>query len=67
MTNLSSAEWRKSSYSSSTGGQCVEVALSLPGVVAVRDSKNPAGPALAFTSDEWRAFLAGARDGELDL
>jgi hypothetical protein len=67
MTNLTSAEWRKSSYSSSNGGQCVEVAVNLPGVVAVRDSKDPAGPALAFTPDEWRAFVAGALEGEFDL
>jgi hypothetical protein len=41
--------WRKSSYSSANGGACVEVARNLPGVVAVRDSKNLAGPALAVT------------------
>jgi hypothetical protein len=34
----------------------VEVAVNLPGVVAVRDSKDPAGPALTFTPDAWRAF-----------
>jgi hypothetical protein len=44
------------------GGQCVEVARNLPGIVAVRDSKNPAGPALVFTSDAWAAFLQGAKD-----
>jgi uncharacterized protein DUF397 len=62
--DLSSAVWRKSSYSSSNGGQCVEVARNLPGIVAVRDSKKPAGPALTLTPDEWRAFIAGARAGE---
>jgi hypothetical protein len=61
--DLTSAEWRKSSYSTN-GGNCVEVALNLPGIVAVRDSKNPDGPALIFTPDEWRAFLSGARAGE---
>jgi hypothetical protein len=65
--DLSKAAWRKSRYSSSNGGNCVEVAGNLPGVVAVRDSKDREGPALVFTPDEWRAFLAGARDGEFDL
>jgi hypothetical protein len=59
--------WRKSSHSGTNGGNCVEVASNLPGIIAVRDSKNPAGPALAFTSDEWAAFINGARDGEFDL
>jgi hypothetical protein len=54
--DLTGAQWRKSSYSGNTGN-CVEVALNLPGIVTVRDSKNPDGPALAFTADEWRAFL----------
>jgi Domain of unknown function (DUF397) len=65
--NLTNATWRKSSYSGSNGGQCVEVAVNLPRVVAVRDSKDKAGPALTFTADGWRAFLAGARAGEFDL
>ncbi len=41
---LDSAIWRKSSYSGSNGGACVEVADNLPGIVAVRDSKDPGGP-----------------------
>jgi hypothetical protein len=49
--------WRKSSYSASNGGQCVEVARNLPAVVAVRDSKDPDGPRLAFTPAAWAAFL----------
>lgn len=57
--DLSRADWRKSTFSSSNGGQCVEVAQNLPGVVAVRDSKDPNGPALIFTADEWRSFLEG--------
>jgi Domain of unknown function (DUF397) len=59
-------EWRKSSYSGNSGN-CVEVAGNLPGIVAVRDSKDPDGPALIFTPDEWRAFAAGIRGGEFDL
>ena len=56
--DLTSATWRKSSYSSANGGQCVEVAAGLPAVVAVRDSTDPAGPALAFTPEQWAAFTA---------
>jgi len=58
------AAWRKSTYSNATGGQCVEVADLDAGVRAVRDSKDPAGPALRFTPGEWAAFTAGVRDGE---
>jgi hypothetical protein len=43
----------------------VEVA-QLPAAIAVRDSKNPLGPALMFTPDEWAAFIEGAKDGEFD-
>jgi hypothetical protein len=57
--------WRRSSYSNGAGGMCVEVAPLGEGI-AVRDSKNPTGPVLAFTGAEWDAFLAGARDGEFD-
>ncbi|MEO3871416.1 DUF397 domain-containing protein [Nonomuraea sp. B12E4] len=64
--DLSGAVWRKSSYSSGNGGQCVEVAMNLPGVVAVRDSKVPDGPNLLFTSLEWKAFVSGVRAGEFD-
>lgn len=60
------AVWAKSSRSNGNGGNnCVEVAF-LPGGVAVRDSKDPAGPALRFTDAEWQAFTGGVRDGELD-
>ncbi|MFC5835766.1 DUF397 domain-containing protein [Nonomuraea insulae] len=65
-TDLSGAVWKKSSRSGNNGGNCVEVATNLPGVVAVRDSKDRTGPALVFTSSEWRAFLGGVKDGEFD-
>jgi len=55
--DLNRADWRKSSYSGTNGGACVEVARNLPGVVAVRDSKDPHGPALVFTRAEWAAFM----------
>ena len=65
--DLSRAVWRKSTRSDGNGGNCVEVARNLPGIVAVRDSKDRSGPALIFTPDEWTAFLAGVKDGEFDL
>ncbi|MEU7689905.1 DUF397 domain-containing protein [Microbispora hainanensis] len=61
--DLSGAEFRKSSYSGG-GNNCVEVATNLPGVVAVRDSKDRTGPVLAFTPSEWSAFIAGVKKGE---
>ena len=64
---VENATWRKSSYSGSNGGNCVEVADNLPGVVAVRDSKDPDGPVLAFTPDDWQAFTAAIKAGEFDL
>jgi hypothetical protein len=65
--DLTNAEWRKSSFSGGNGGGCVEVARNLPGAVAVRDSKDPRGPALIITPDEWRAFLDGVRAAEFDV
>jgi hypothetical protein len=65
--DLSSAIWRKSSYSGGNGGDCVEVTDNLPGVVAMRDSKDPGGPVLAFGPDEWRAFTVAIKAGEFDL
>jgi Domain of unknown function (DUF397). len=55
--SVQASSWRKSSYSGGNGAACVEVNGDIPGVVAVRDSKNPDGPILAFTPAEWRAFL----------
>lgn len=62
--DLTNAAWRKSSYSGANGGNCVEVARNLADVVAVRDSKDPDGPALAFSPREWREFTAGVARGE---
>nr|BFD95958.1 hypothetical protein KitaXyl93_73180 [Kitasatospora sp. Xyl93] len=55
--------WRKSSYSGN-GGQCVEVAPGFPGLMPVRDSKNPHGPALVFPAEAWTSFVAAVRSGE---
>ncbi|SIN16986.1 DUF397 domain-containing protein [Micromonospora cremea] len=57
--DLTDARWRTSSRSGN--GECVEVADNLPGVVGVRDSKDPAGPVLVFAPAAWRAFVAVAR------
>ncbi|MEV0114557.1 DUF397 domain-containing protein [Streptomyces sp. NPDC050844] len=57
------ARWRKSSYSNGEGGNCVEVADGVPGIVPVRDSKNPQGPALFIRPEAWSAFVAGQRAG----
>lgn len=61
--DLPQAVWHKSGYS---GGatNCVEVAGNLPPIVAVRDSKNVAGPTLTFTCGVWNAFTAGLKSGK---
>jgi Domain of unknown function (DUF397) len=71
--DLTGAPWRKSSYSGGNGGACVEVAV-VPGskegsdyVITMRDSKDPGGPVLTFTPDEWKAFTLGVQDGEFDV
>lgn len=65
-SDLGGAMWRKSSFSGQ-GGDCVEVADGLPGVVPVRDSKNPAGPALVFPAAAWSAFVAGVKAGDFPV
>lgn len=62
---LSGAAWRKSSRSGPNCDNCVEVAF-IVGAVAVRDSKNPTGPALIFNPHRWGAFVGGTRYGEFD-
>jgi hypothetical protein len=56
-------KWVKSSYSSGTGGNCVEVARNLPGIVAVRDSKDPSGPVLRFTAGDWERLVESMKSG----
>jgi hypothetical protein len=63
--DLRRAQWRVSSFSAN-GSTCVEVARNLPGIVAVRDSKDRLGPALVFTPDEWRMFVALLRQATPD-
>ncbi|MFY1598040.1 DUF397 domain-containing protein [Micromonospora sp. WMMD737] len=58
--DLTGAQWRKSTKSGNNGGNCVEVADNLAGIVGVRDSKDPSGPALVFAPTAWRAFVTQA-------
>jgi Domain of unknown function (DUF397) len=67
MDRLDRAQWHKASYSGGNGGACVEVARNLPGIVAVRDSKHPGGPELAFMPGQWLEFTAAVQAGEFDL
>ncbi|ABP56891.1 DUF397 domain-containing protein [Salinispora tropica] len=60
--NLSNARWKKSTRSGTSGGECIEVAGNLPGIVGVRDSKDPTGPALVFGPRAWSAFVAQLPD-----
>ena len=63
--DLTEAKWHTSSRSGANGN-CVEVAANLPGVVAVRDTKNRDAGTLIFTDAEWAAFVGGVKDGEFD-
>ncbi|MFF2926152.1 DUF397 domain-containing protein [Streptomyces celluloflavus] len=63
-SSLPSVVWRKSSYSSSNGGDCLEVADGFLGVVPVRDSKDPHGPVLVFPAGGWVSFLSLVKGGE---
>jgi hypothetical protein len=59
-------KWIKSSLSFANGN-CVEVADLVGGEIGVRNSRDPEGPALRFTRDEWDAFIGGCKLGEFDL
>lgn len=59
--DLTTAMWRKSSYSGASGGDCLEVTDIHPGIVPVRDSKNPDGPQLLFRAAAWSAFVTGLK------
>jgi Domain of unknown function (DUF397) len=67
--DLATAAWLKSSYSSSSGGECVECSptFTASGVVPVRDSKDPSGPALIFSATAWSSFVAALKGGEFPV
>ncbi|MEU3736289.1 DUF397 domain-containing protein [Streptomyces sp. NPDC032198] len=57
---VGAARWRKSTYSNGEGGSCVEIASDfVPGIIPVRDSKAPQGPALLIGAEAWAAFVVG--------
>ncbi len=62
---LPMARWRKS-QASNPSGCCVEVAELPDGAIAVRNSRDPAGPVLVYTRPEVAAFLTGVKNGEFD-
>jgi hypothetical protein len=60
MDKLDSRTWRKSSYSGSNGGNCIEITTG-PGTVAIRDSTDPHGPVLSVTGQDWKRFADQVR------
>ncbi len=60
--DLTTAVWRKSSYSEGGANDCLEVADDYPGIVPVRDSKTPAARPLLFSAASWSAFVRGVRE-----
>ncbi|WP_431896417.1 DUF397 domain-containing protein [Micromonospora haikouensis] len=58
---MTDAQWRKSTRSGNNGGNCVEVADNLPGVVLVRDTKDRDGGTLAFSPAQWQGFVGLAK------
>ncbi|MFF5265051.1 DUF397 domain-containing protein [Actinomadura viridis] len=61
-----SPQWRKSSHSTDTGGECVEVAELRP-AVGIRDSKDPNGPMLLVSATHWKALTRHIKHGQHDL
>ncbi|MGW4866936.1 DUF397 domain-containing protein [Streptomyces chartreusis] len=60
--DLSNVRWRKSTYSNGDGGNCVEVADGVPGVIPVRDSKLASdSPVLLVAAHAWDRFLTCLR------
>ncbi|MFG1999074.1 DUF397 domain-containing protein [Spirillospora sp. NPDC048911] len=66
MKEASTVRWRKSSYSGHSGGDCVELAKS-NFMIAVRDSKDPAGSVLNFSTAGWTTFARRIKHSEYDL
>ncbi|MBW8803405.1 MAG: DUF397 domain-containing protein [Catenulispora sp. 13_1_20CM_3_70_7] len=64
-SDFTTARWTKASASSGNGA-CVEIASIRPDEIYVRNSRDPEGPVLRFTKQEWVAFVAGVKEGEFD-
>ena len=64
--DLANATWEKSTHSGGTGGDCIEIATDIPGVIAIRDSKNPRGPALCVTPSAWKDFITRVAEGDFN-
>jgi hypothetical protein len=62
-----SRAWKKSSRSTPQGGNCVEVRRAEDENIQVRDSKNPNGPILSFSSADWDAFIDGTKAGDFNV
>ncbi|MBU3870911.1 DUF397 domain-containing protein [Streptomyces sp. 4503] len=65
--DLTAAQWARSSYSDGSGGQCVEFSRTFAqthGVIPVRDSKDPDGPALTVSVAGWSSFVSALIRGE---
>jgi hypothetical protein len=63
--DLRAATWRKSSHSDGGADNCVEVAVDIPAIVPIRDSKDPHGPVVIFPADAWSCFVAAVKGGEM--
>jgi hypothetical protein len=66
MDQLDVTRWRKSSYSTGNGGNCVEIGQPRPGI-AIRDSQDPKGPRLSFRSEVWETFAAKVKTTQKPL
>lgn len=68
MVKFSDSDFKKSTHSphGNLPGRCVSVAISSEGV-GIRDTKDPSKTTLVYNRDEWKAFIAGVKDGEFDL
>jgi hypothetical protein len=67
MIDLSGALWKKASRSTGSNGGCVEIAVNLPSLTAIRDSKRPDDGAHVIEYAAFRAFLCDVKDGRYNI